>query len=61
VGEGWVVYEAYEVGKKGGNYDLFYFAGKIKIFLYIFMKSLLWEKNKKALILLTHHTYIRVS
>jgi hypothetical protein len=27
VGEGWVVYEAYEVGGKGGKLPVFYFAG----------------------------------
>ena len=33
-----MVYEAYEVKRKGGNCAVFYFAGKL--FFYIFMKSL---------------------
>jgi hypothetical protein len=31
----WVVYEAYEVKKRGGEYAVFYFAGKR--FFFIFM------------------------
>jgi hypothetical protein len=33
---GWVVYEAYEAKKKRENYAVFYFAGKIKMFFYIY-------------------------
>ena len=38
VGEGWLVYEAYEVKEKG-KLIVFYFAGFF--FIFIFMKSLL--------------------
>ena len=36
------VYEAYEVKKWGGNYAVYYFAGKI-CFFFIFIKVFTWE------------------
>jgi len=46
VGEVWVVYEAYEVKKRGENYAVFYFAGKRIFFFYIY-EVFTWENLKK--------------
>jgi len=58
---GWVVYEAYETKKKGENYAVFYFARKIKMFIYIYDVITLEILKKRSIYHYTHtHTHIYI-
>ena len=52
-----MVYEAYETKKKRENYAVFYFAGKIKMFFYIYDVITLEILKKRSIY---HYIYIYI-